>query len=90
MKLAREIRSMTTATLSPANVPTPSALALAPLVALVWTFTQLLRFMILAPALMVAAIRHRRRAMDPVSVWQWWMPFSTLVLRLAGTRDVSR
>lgn len=61
---------MTTATLSPANVPTPSTLALAPLVAVVWTFTQLLRFMILAPALMVAAIRHRRREMDPVSVWQ--------------------
>ena len=61
---------MTTTTLSPANVPAPSALALAPLVAVVWTFTQLLRFMILAPALMVAAIRHRRRGMDPVSVWQ--------------------
>ena len=60
---------MTTTTLTPAPVPAPAALALAPILAVALTLTRTLRYLVLIPALLVAALRHRRREMDPASVW---------------------
>ena len=70
MKLAREIPLMTTTTLTPAAVPAPSVLVLAPLLAAVRGLALVMRYLILIPALIVAAVRHQRRSMDPASVWQ--------------------
>ena len=61
---------MTTSTLIPAPVPTPAAIALAPFLAVAGAITRMLRYVILIPALIVAAVRHQRRVMDPASVWQ--------------------
>jgi len=61
---------MTTTTLAPAAVPAPSVLVLAPLLAAVRGLALVMRYLILIPALIVAAVRHRRRGMDPASVWQ--------------------
>lgn len=70
MKLDREIPRMTTSTLAPAPLPTPAAIALAPFLAVAGALTRVLRYLILVPALLVAAVRHQRRSMDPASVWQ--------------------
>jgi cellulose synthase/poly-beta-1,6-N-acetylglucosamine synthase-like glycosyltransferase len=65
---------MTTTTLTPATTsattPAPAALALAPFLAVAGVLIRALRYLILIPALLVAAVRHQRRAMDPASVWQ--------------------
>ena len=64
---------MTTTTLvpatTPATIPAPAALALAPFLAVAGALTRVLRYLILIPSLIVAAVRHQRRAMDPASVW---------------------
>lgn len=61
---------MTTSTLTPATVPAPAALALAPFLVVAGALLKVLRYLILIPALLVAAVRHQRRSMDPASVWQ--------------------
>jgi GT2 family glycosyltransferase len=74
LKFDREIPLMTTSTLIPATpatpVPTAAAIAVAPFLAVAGAITRMLRYVVLIPALIIAAVRHQRRAMDPASVWQ--------------------
>jgi len=56
---------MTTSTLSPATVPAPASLALSLVLAVAGAVTQLLRYLVLVPALLVAAVHHHRRSGDP-------------------------
>jgi GT2 family glycosyltransferase len=59
---------MSTSTLTPATVPAPAALALTVSLAVAAALTRLLRYLVLVPALLVAAVRYQRRSLDPVPV----------------------
>ena len=61
---------MTTSTLTPATVPAPTALARTVFLAVAGGVTRMLRYLVLVPALLVAAARHKRRCMEPAPVFR--------------------
>ncbi len=76
---------MTTSTLTPSTVPAPAAVALAALLAVTGVMARILRYLVLAPALVVAAVRHHRSSMDAGSACR----ADDVLITQDGTLDLS-
>ena len=76
---------MTTSTLTPSTVPAPAALAMTVLLAVTGAATRMLRYLVLGPALVVAAVRHHGRSMDTGSACR----ADDVLITQDGTLDLS-